>query len=105
MLRYQAIDVSALLQRLDVRLLGIDLHCMVHVQGRLAVASLLTSLRKDIPIVFGGISSTYYADLGAGALRELNSGLPDATCSGVYENHKTGSFDRKDRCLGKTRTE
>lgn len=46
----------------DVTLIGIDLHWMVHVQGSLAVAKRIRELRPDIPIVFGGISSTYFAE-------------------------------------------
>ena len=62
LLRYPAIDVRALIEALDVRLLGIDLHWMVHVQGSLEVAKLVKSLRPDILTIFGGISSTYYAE-------------------------------------------
>lgn len=51
-----------LIEALDVRLLGIDLHWMVHVQGSLEVAKLVKSLRPDIFTIFGGISSTYYAE-------------------------------------------
>jgi clorobiocin/coumermycin A biosynthesis protein CloN6/CouN6 len=61
LLRYPAIDVRKLIAALDVRLLGIDLHWMVHVQGSLEVAKLVKSLRPDILTIFGGISSTYYA--------------------------------------------
>jgi clorobiocin biosynthesis protein CloN6 len=62
LLRYPAIDVGMLIKALDVRLLGIDLHWMVHVQGSLEVAKRLKSLRPDILTIFGGISSTYYAE-------------------------------------------
>jgi clorobiocin biosynthesis protein CloN6 len=62
LLRYPAIDVRTLIEALDVRLLGIDLHWMVHVQGSLEVAKLVKSLRPDILTIFGGISSTYYAE-------------------------------------------
>ncbi|HKV80941.1 MAG TPA: cobalamin-dependent protein [Candidatus Sulfotelmatobacter sp.] len=62
LLRYPAIDVCALIEALDVRLLGIDLHWMVHVQGSLEVAKLVKYLRPDIVTIFGGISSTYYAE-------------------------------------------
>src|SRR5258708_656122 len=62
LLRYPAINVQALIEALDVRLLGIDLHWMVHVQGSLEVAKLVKSLRPDILTIFGGISSTYYAE-------------------------------------------
>ena len=62
LLRYPKLDVDALIDALDVKLLGIDLHWMVHVQGSLAVAERIKQIRPDIPVIFGGISSTYYAD-------------------------------------------
>jgi len=62
LLRYPAIELRDLVEALDVRILGIDLHWMVHVQGSLEVAKLVKSIRNDIPIIFGGISSTYYAE-------------------------------------------
>jgi len=62
LLRYPTINVRMLIDALDVRLLGIDLHWMVHVQGSLEVAKLVKSLRPDILTIFGGISSTYYAE-------------------------------------------
>lgn len=62
LLRYPTIDVRTLIEALDVRLLGIDLHWMVHVQGSLEVAKLVKSLRPDIRTIFGGISSTFYAE-------------------------------------------
>ncbi len=62
LLKYPAIDTNKLIEALDVRLLGIDLHWMVHVQGSLELAKTVKSLRPDIRIIFGGISSTYYAE-------------------------------------------
>jgi clorobiocin biosynthesis protein CloN6 len=62
LLKYPALDLRAFLSTLDVKLFGIDLHWMVHVQGSLAIAELLKSIHPDVPVIFGGISSTYYAD-------------------------------------------
>ncbi len=62
LLKYPALDLPAFLRTLEVKLFGVDLHWMVHVQGSLAIAQLLKSLHPDVPVVFGGISSTYYAD-------------------------------------------
>jgi clorobiocin/coumermycin A biosynthesis protein CloN6/CouN6 len=62
LLRYPAIDIGALIAALDVHLLGIDLHWMVHVQGTLELAKIVKSLRPDILTILGGISSTYYAE-------------------------------------------
>lgn len=61
LLKYPNLDVTALFRALDIRLLGIDLHWMVHVQGSLAIAELFKQVRPHVPIVFGGISATYYA--------------------------------------------
>ena len=61
LLAWPDLDVRGLLGALRPRIFGIDLHWMVHVQGALAVARLLKELHPDVPVVFGGISSTYYA--------------------------------------------
>jgi clorobiocin/coumermycin A biosynthesis protein CloN6/CouN6 len=61
LLRYPAIDLRSFLGSMDVKLFGIDLHWMVHVQGSLSIAKLLKSIHPDVPVIFGGISSTYYA--------------------------------------------
>lgn len=60
-LKYPRLGFDAVARALDAKLVGIDLHWMVHVQGSLAVAEALKRARPDLPIVFGGISSTYYA--------------------------------------------
>lgn len=62
LLRYPQLPIEAVLDALDTPLVGIDLHWMIHVQGSLAVAERLKTMRPDIRVVFGGISSTYYAD-------------------------------------------
>jgi clorobiocin/coumermycin A biosynthesis protein CloN6/CouN6 len=62
LLRYPKLPLEAVVAALDVPIVGIDLHWMIHVQGSLAVAERIKALRPDIQIVFGGISSTYYAD-------------------------------------------
>jgi clorobiocin/coumermycin A biosynthesis protein CloN6/CouN6 len=62
LLRYPNLDADAVLSALDAPIVGIDLHWMIHVQGSLAVAERIKALRPDIRTVFGGISSTYYAD-------------------------------------------
>jgi clorobiocin biosynthesis protein CloN6 len=62
LLRYPNIKFDELVLALDAHLIGIDLHWMVHVQGSLAVAEQTKKIYKDIPIIFGGISSTYYAE-------------------------------------------
>ena len=61
LLRFPELEFDQLLGALDTPIVGIDLHWMVHVQGSLAVAQRIRKVRPDIKIVFGGISSTYYA--------------------------------------------
>lgn len=61
MLQNQDSDIENLLLNMDARIIGIDLHWLVHVQGALEVAQLLKTLHKDTKILFGGISSSYYA--------------------------------------------
>lgn len=62
LLRYPGIEIDRLFSALNTGLIGIDLHWMVHVQGSLEIAERLKQVRSDISILFGGISSTYYAD-------------------------------------------
>lgn len=61
LLKYPKIDITSLFKAIDVRILGIDLHWMVHVQGSLAIAKLFKSIHPQTKIIFGGISSTYFA--------------------------------------------
>ena len=62
LLRYPRLDFDQLIQGFNARLFGIDLHWMVHVQGSLAVAERLKAAHPRTPVIFGGISSTFYAD-------------------------------------------
>jgi clorobiocin biosynthesis protein CloN6 len=62
LLRFPRIDIGAFVRAMDVRVFGIDLHWMVHVQGALEIARLLKTTHPDVPVILGGISSTYYAD-------------------------------------------
>src|SRR5687767_9875072 len=61
LLAFPKLALDEILGALETPLIGIDLHWMVHVQGSLAVAKHIRAVRPDIRIVFGGISSTYYA--------------------------------------------
>ncbi|MEU0247441.1 cobalamin-dependent protein [Streptomyces sp. NPDC006235] len=62
LLRYPHLPMDSVIEALDAPVVGIDLHWMVHVQGSLEVARRIKALRPDIAILFGGTSSTYYAD-------------------------------------------
>lgn len=60
MMRSRRFRPERLLRRLRPKLFGIDLHWLPHAHGAPAVAALLKRLHPDIPIVFGGISATYF---------------------------------------------
>lgn len=60
MMRSRRFRPERFLRRLRPKLFGIDLHWLPHAQGGPAVAALLKRLHPDIPIVFGGISSSYF---------------------------------------------
>lgn len=62
LLKYPEVNVEALLGSIHAGLIGIDLHWMVHVQGSLEIAALVKRVHPDVPVIFGGISSTFYAD-------------------------------------------
>lgn len=62
MLRKWDLDVRAFLGKLRARVFGIDLHWVIHAHGSLAVAELLKEIHPDVPTLFGGISSTLYAN-------------------------------------------
>ena len=61
MLKDPAFDAEALIARLPKPLaFGIDLHWLPHAQGALAIAHLVKNYHPDVPVLFGGFSSTYY---------------------------------------------
>ena len=62
LLKFPHLKIEKIFDAFRVKAVGIDLHWMVHVQGALKVAEQLRAIRPDIPIMFGGISSTYYAN-------------------------------------------
>jgi B12-binding domain/radical SAM domain protein len=60
MMRSRRFRPEKFLRKLKPALFGIDLHWLPHAHGGPAVAALLKKLHPDIPIVFGGISSSYF---------------------------------------------
>jgi len=60
MLNNPKIDVEKLIESLDARLFGIDLHWLPHAHGSIEIASLVKKYHPDTPVVFGGFSSTYF---------------------------------------------
>jgi B12-binding domain/radical SAM domain protein len=60
MMRSRRFRPEKFLRRFRPTLFGIDLHWLPHAHGSIEVAALLKRLHPDIPIVFGGISATYF---------------------------------------------
>ncbi|RTZ93602.1 MAG: TIGR04190 family B12-binding domain/radical SAM domain protein, partial [Deltaproteobacteria bacterium] len=60
MIKDPAFDAEALIRKLNPRAFGFDLHWMPHVQGSLALAEMAKRLHPETPVLFGGLSSTYF---------------------------------------------
>jgi len=60
MLNSDRFDAEKLIRGLRPAAFGIDLHWMPHAHGAIEVAQLCKKHHPDIPIMFGGFSSTYY---------------------------------------------
>jgi B12-binding domain/radical SAM domain protein len=60
MLNSERFDAEELISKLQPAAFGIDLHWMPHAQGAIEVARLCKKHHPDIPVMFGGFSSTYY---------------------------------------------
>lgn len=62
MLSDNAFDVERYIKEVDADLFGIDLHWLPHVHGAFNVAKLIKKIHPDRKIVFGGFSSSYFAE-------------------------------------------
>ena len=60
MLRSRRFDAEKLIRSLHPRAFGIDLHWLVHAQGSLELAALIKRHHPDTPMIFGGLSASYY---------------------------------------------
>ncbi len=60
MMNDRALDVPALLAKFNPKVFGIDLHWLPHAHGALEVAKLLKTIHPQTPILFGGLSATYF---------------------------------------------
>jgi len=58
--RSQRFDPRRLIRRLRPLAFGIDLHWLVHADGGLEVARICKQEHPEIPVVFGGLSASYY---------------------------------------------
>jgi len=60
MLNSDHFDAEKLISKLQPVAFGIDLHWMPHAHGAIEVARLCKKYHPDIPVMFGGFSSSYY---------------------------------------------
>jgi B12-binding domain/radical SAM domain protein len=60
MLNSDRFDPEKLIRKLRPTVFGIDLHWMPHAHGAIEVAKLCKKYHPDVPIMFGGFSSTYF---------------------------------------------
>ena len=60
MLESDNFDAEKLIRRLKPHAFGIDLHWLAHTQGSLEVAKICKRYHPEIPVIFGGLSATYF---------------------------------------------
>ncbi len=60
MLRSELFDVEKAIRRMDPVAFGIDLHWMPHAHGSIEIARVCKKHHPDTPVVFGGLTSSYY---------------------------------------------
>jgi B12-binding domain/radical SAM domain protein len=53
-------DVPRFLSRQKPKAVGIDLHWLPHAHGALEVARIVKELHPDVPVIMGGLSSSYF---------------------------------------------
>ena len=60
MLMDEKFDVEKKLKKIKTKAFGIDLHWLPHAHGSIELARIVKKLHPDTPMVFGGLSATYY---------------------------------------------
>lgn len=60
MMQGRRFDVPAFLARQRPRAVGIDLHWLPHAHGALEVARIVKEIHPGVPVIFGGLSSSYF---------------------------------------------
>lgn len=60
MLRKPNYDVEKVIARLNPRMFAVDLHWLPHAHGSVEIAKIIKKYHPDTPVVFGGLSSSYY---------------------------------------------
>ncbi|MBN2542551.1 TIGR04190 family B12-binding domain/radical SAM domain protein [bacterium] len=62
MLRDPGFNPEKLLKSLNPNAFGIDLHWAVHTQGSLEIAEIIKKHHSQIPVIFGGLTSSFFHD-------------------------------------------
>lgn len=60
MLRSKRFDLERFLRAQRPKLIGIDLHWMPHCHGAIEVARVAKRVHPDVPVILGGLSSSYF---------------------------------------------
>ncbi len=60
MLKDPSFDVEKFIQSLNTVAFGIDLHWLPHAHGSLEIAKILKKHHPETPVIFGGLSSSYF---------------------------------------------
>lgn len=60
MLNDRTFDVPSFLAKLQPSAVGIDLHWLPHAHGSLAIAEIVKDVHPDVPVIMGGLSSSYF---------------------------------------------
>jgi B12-binding domain/radical SAM domain protein len=60
MINSRRFDVPRFLSRQKPKAVGIDLHWLPHAHGALEVARIVKELYPDVPVIMGGLSSSYF---------------------------------------------
>jgi len=60
MLMSDKFDVEAKLRKIKTKAFGIDLHWLPHAHGSIELAKIVKRLHPETPVIFGGLSATYY---------------------------------------------
>jgi len=60
MLKSRRFDVERLIKSLNPLAFGIDLHWLPHAQGSLELAKIIKKYHPQTPVIFGGLSASYY---------------------------------------------
>ena len=60
MLLDERFDVERKIKKLKARAFGIDLHWLAHAHGSIELAKIVKKYHPETPVIFGGLSSTYF---------------------------------------------